>query len=622
MPTFSFKSKVLLSIIVILFFTLPFLEGDLRTYGYIFLLFTAGFMGIFTHWRKVKFDLIEVLFLLFLIIGSISTIFSQGIARSFLELLRYTSYFLIFIGIRRLSEPERKFIKKIYITAILTAGFLLSIVSLSFLLHIPFIPYPSSGMNLYYANFGHNKLADLLLFAIPILYFVIISSSVLKILFLFLSVVFMLTFSKSGYLAIMFIFVLMTGFLGKKVPNINISLSKIIIIPTILMSIAFIFIVVNTYFFHFKERPFYSKINKPLYLDWRWDYYRATFEGLKKSPFIGVGLDNFRYLSKLYQSSPFSWSDFGENYYFTLFSETGILGGLTFLLLLCLILYNIRKSLSFKPDLTDIGIYLALIASGTHVIFSVDWYFLSIFLYFWIGLALVMPSKTIYKNDSRGNMIFLTIISLIMLIFALSDLLGLAFYRLGTFKKSDNLFRVSSIFSFWNTQNLKNIASFYNRENDLQNSTFYYGIILRLEAKEYFNYVILGDIMDKYQKKDEATIYWLTAVSLNPLDLNDYYLKAYKTQLLKAYDLFQADNLEGALNIIDKTTRAFPAYAKKAEGANISQKIRQDIEKGDSLKASKKIRDYINKGLSISGKITVSRKEVEGAIGVYVYKNK
>jgi len=115
MSASSFSQKIWLIIFSFLLFFLPYLEGDLRTFGYIFLLLSSGLIGLTSKWKNTNFDLIELFFLLFLVIASLSTIFSDGKTRSFLEVLRYLSYFLIFLSIRRLDIYVWNKLKTVYI---------------------------------------------------------------------------------------------------------------------------------------------------------------------------------------------------------------------------------------------------------------------------------------------------------------------------------------------------------------------------------------------------------------------------------------------------------------------------------------------------------------------------
>lgn len=618
MPTHSLQRKASLIVVVVLLIFLPFLEGDLRTYGYLFLLFSAGLTGFLSDWRKVKFDFIEIIFLLFLIIGAISSIFSEGRTRSLLELFRYTSYFLIFLNVRRLDELERKFIKKAYISAILVSSTILSIVAILLMLNITVIPYPSSGLNLYFANFGHNKLADLLLLAIPILYFLIYDLRdklknhyliIFKILFLFLSISFVLTFSKSGYLVMIFIFVLMANFFSKKIVMNKFVSSKLILIPVVLIATAFIFVVLNTYFFHFREKPHYSVINKPLYLDWRWDYYRIALIGLKQSPMVGVGLDNFRYLSKMYQSQPLSWSESGENYYFTLFSDVGLIGGIIILILLFILFKKtINRSLS-ASNLLDMGITLALISSAIHSICSEDWQFLSVFLYFWMGAALLYPFN-LKNSHSLGNLLLLRSISFVLILFSLMYTSGLFLFQYGKAINSKNLTNVSGILTFFDQNQQLQIGKWFKDKKNYQLALNYFGRSIRLEPKDYVSYIFTAEILEENKEFAQAINNYITAIKLDPLDSKSYFQAVYKLYLRKIESNLEKDNISGALETVRVTAKLFPTYTAKAGGAKLYQEAVKQSDKRNKEREKYYISEFVKKGRNLMHNIRISKEEI------------
>lgn len=398
------KSKsefIILSLLAFLLILLPWFEHDQRGIGYVLLLLGSGLIGLLFDWKRVKFDLLDCSFLLFLIFASISTIFSWSVGRSFMELARYLAYFIHFVSIRRFAENNLRNLKKIYIFSILIDSFLLSLISWLFTFSIPIIPHPSSGTNLYHATYGHNKLADLLIFAIPITYFMMLKLRIISNLkyklslgmLVFFVITFSATFSKSGYLVLIMIIGLIY-YLSSKNNTIKTNLNKIqkmlvlLILPVFLIHI---FIVANTYFFKICGKGEYSLYCKNLAFDWRWDYFAIAIKALRERPLIGIGLDNFRYLSKMWQSQPASWSDHGENYYFTLFSEVGIFGAGTLTFLILSTLYKTFQKLNSEKNMFPFGIFFALVGSAMHTFFTVDWYFLSIFMYFWVGLAILLP---------------------------------------------------------------------------------------------------------------------------------------------------------------------------------------------------------------------------------------
>jgi len=615
----NFFKKGLLIVFFLLLFFLPWLEGDLRTYGFILLLFLAGLIGFFSKQKNMLFDKIDFLFLIFLIFAAISTIFSQGITRSFLELLRYLSYFIIFVSIRRITVRENLCFKKFYMVAILINSLLLGLISWSFFLPWRLFSIPSSGMNLYHANFGHNNLVNLLLFSLPITYFLIIKLKNQKddlyrlftALFIFFAISVLFTFSKSGYLVIVFVVVLISRYFDKINAKIN-SISKLLIFLVVLVFLFFDFIVLNTYFFHIKERVYYSVLNKPLYLDWRWDYYKAAWEGLKQSPLIGVGLDNFRYLSKKYQAKPASWSDYGENYYSTLFSEVGLLGGLSMLILLFMIVRKLFIDVSERKNLVDCGIFFALVASALHVIFSDDWYFFSIYLYFWVGIAFLIPLKTDRLGDEkltvRSDYLGLKFLSVFLILFSLVDFSGSVLYSIGEARNDDRLLTVSSCLTLFDQKKQMDIGLIYNGKREIDKALYYFNLARRLEPKDYSSYILIAQISEQKGDLNGAIRNYLQAVSLDPLDLKPYFLESYKLFLLKARKDLNSNNLDNSFKTIKLIIEIFPSYHNRSSGKKNYQEAMKAFENKKKKETISNLQKYIEKSLQL-GKADVTKEE-------------
>jgi O-antigen ligase len=109
---------------------------------------------------------------------------------------------------------------------------------------------------------------------------------------------------------------------------------------------------------------------------------------------FGIGLDNFRFAASDLLEKPSNWSDHGENYYITILSETGLVGGISILSLMAVLVYKILRRLFTEKNLVSIGISFAVLASSIHVVAAPDWYYLTIFLFFWLGTALILPVET------------------------------------------------------------------------------------------------------------------------------------------------------------------------------------------------------------------------------------
>lgn len=532
-----------LFLFALLFLFLPWFEHEVKGTGYYLLLFVGGLIGLSLDWKSVRLDLLEMLFLLFLITGAISTVFSEGISRSFMELLRYLAYFLVFITVRRVESEDNKKLKNIFLGCLLINSLLLSVVSWSFLFNIPLLSYPSSGMNLYYGVFGHNRLADLLLFAIPVTIFIILE---LKInskgsvrrdklfigLLVFFVITFISTFSKSGYMVLIGVLFLTGMYLEKKIGDFR-RIKKILGITVFIVFAFYSLVIINTYFVKSCGTRSYSQLCKPLYGDWRWDYYKVAINSLMVKPITGAGLDNFRYLSKIGQSKPASWSLYGENYYFTLASETGILGWGFMMTLLTVAFYRLFKKSLTGFKFQEVGILFAITGSAVHGLVTVDWYLLSLYLYFWVSLGLLIPvnKNNAYPKKALMN-IGLLFISLIIIFVPILHLTGLILIRLSEKNNVISLLPAASIITAYDANTQKKIGRMFQESGDIDRALFYYQLSQKLDKNDFSTYVLAGDIYTGKGDYKNAVQNYFKAASLDPLDLNQYRERAEKQQRL------------------------------------------------------------------------------------------
>ena len=143
-------------------FLLPVIESVDRQLGLVILLTVPLFLI-----RKITFDKIDIPFFLFIVWLLIILPFSQSYYFSLLETGRYFAYFLIFVLVRRLPEEEKGSLQRKWPFYLILNSLILIALWGVFRL-IPSLPQPP-GMNLFYPTFGHNRLAALLILALPVL---------------------------------------------------------------------------------------------------------------------------------------------------------------------------------------------------------------------------------------------------------------------------------------------------------------------------------------------------------------------------------------------------------------------------------------------------------------------
>jgi O-antigen ligase len=318
--------------------------------------------------------------------------------RSYTELMRYIAYFLVFIGIRK--NPKKELILKIFISMVLVNSFILSCLAIIYEIRGVYLPETQiRGMNLFYPIYGHNSLVDLLIFSIPITISLIsvIKWRLIRLLPVILSIFFIfslvLTFGRAAMLSLTITF--MALLLLKKI---NIE-AKSWYIATILLGTTTILFFLSSFIYsnfmiHSKAktiRGFY----KPIEGEFRLTYIKQAFIGLSLSPIFGTGLDTFRQISfENKGKDSYSMSSYTHNHYLEILSEAGLAGGGLFILLIFLILFIIYKNLFKNIEMTSRnGIYIGLIASSLQSFLDYNWQFYSVFLIYWIGIALLLNRK-------------------------------------------------------------------------------------------------------------------------------------------------------------------------------------------------------------------------------------
>lgn len=430
-----------------LLFLLPVIESLNRQIGLALLIVSS--ILLFTSCWKNHFtaDRIFYIWLIMLIIFSITTIHSQSLVRSVPELTRYFSLFFIFISIRSRSDIT-KILRKFFVPMIILNSLILTIFSLGYYLPFLNLPHPLNGMNLYFPSSGHNWISELLVYSIPLLLFEYVLSSIYKKkAFLLLGLfVFMLLISLGRGSMMVFLFCVLayTIFSPEKFFKDN-KLNKIILIMStaIITLLLFIFIYSNLYIKGDSDKNIDKKIYRPVINEYRLDYFREAVTGFLKFPLLGNGLDTFTYISKIYSPRYAGWSDYTHNHFLQLFSDTGLLGGSTFILFIFMLFIKPFKRL-FNKELSKLetGLLLALTASALHSLIDFDWQFNSLFALFFIGLA-ILNNQNIHHPSFQEKYLNKFLIPSLFIFFLIQIISG----KYLNYFRSNSLQEITSLFS-------------------------------------------------------------------------------------------------------------------------------------------------------------------------------
>jgi len=407
-------------------FILPFFRGgEHEIIQIIFLSLPLFYLPIlFSIPRKVSKTFIAVfwLWLIYLGVNVVSTINSASIALSVTQVMRLMGVFLYFVFIYLVIEKKRDL--KLLGDLIIVTGFILSLISFYF---IAFPPGPDfSGMNLVYAKYGHNHLADYLLFVLPVAMYKYLKTktktkeAVWTTVLLFLYIGFLLTFSRGAFLAMAVI--VLWWILNKRKNDLRVlNFTPLVIVPLVLIIVAFGLGFINNSKNIISDSEIRSnwslrQLIKPVNVEGRFDYWKQAIEGFKLKPILGTGPGTFRITSKRFEQRKNVRSWFAHNSLLQVLSETGLIGLTVIIALLYLII--IKTDHLIKPAI-DLEFALILGAGGSLLQSLVDfnWDLLAILVLFWILIAAVMKvrdkTRVVVGNSVKFTVLFFSILLVI-----------------------------------------------------------------------------------------------------------------------------------------------------------------------------------------------------------------
>lgn len=328
-----------------------------REITYLLLIFLLPVLFIHFLFRNKKIyypKKTTILFSCFLITIFTSTLFSINISNSIQFLLLFVSLFFAFI----LSYNYGNQLEKPMTNLIFSLSFLFILYTLFLNFQVLNLFLPQNGYQFVYSRLGsHNHLGDFLTLPIIISIYnlynrkrVILS---LALCLLLLPIV-LLSYSRSAYLTIALTTVFIHIYYLQKKHSLSSKLvSRIVILITILT--AGFFIIATTY--QAGKQPISSVVNKELvkkgnlkYKDIsgnRPEYARQAVLSIQKHPIFGVGPNNFLLVSKQYSPNISSITETAHNIILEILVGQGLLGFITFALLILIVLIKSQKNALF-----------------------------------------------------------------------------------------------------------------------------------------------------------------------------------------------------------------------------------------------------------------------------------
>ncbi len=453
---------------LIFLFLLPFLDGGTSFLAEILILTLPLPLFLIGLSRK-EFDfhnlrpsiifswLIFLGFVLLSVLTSASLIFSLP---AFFQTLAIFLFFLLF------SLTAREENLPISLGLVLLVALSLSLVSFYFLL--PWVAKPAVGMNLIYASYGHNHLADVLLLAIPLALALFLQAKersrelLLSLLILLYIVALGLTFSRGAFLVLPLVVLFLFFWLKPKLASRKILTWLLILLPIGVICLIGIFSLSQTGLEAKLATPgnwLVKQLIKPEFQAKRLEYWREALQAFALKPLTGFGWGTFELVALRFQKETVGWSSFTHNFYLQVLAEAGLFAFLAFLSFLFLAIRQIWltvKRSRGEPFL--VGSLAAILASSLHSFLDFDWHFPAVFLLFlWIvavlmerttdGGALRSPTKflcgtknmpfrssKICRLPARLSIILLVFLSISTFLFGQLEVISEYFEQKGDFK--------------------------------------------------------------------------------------------------------------------------------------------------------------------------------------------
>jgi len=373
---------------------LPFLDGGTSQIGQIVLFVLPLPLILFILAKqelKIKLDSLFWLSSLFLILSLISLIFSSSLSLSVPAFFRLLSLWVLFNLSRVIIKTPQEL--KMALWAVFLAGVGLSI--LSFWYFLPFSLKPNSMLNLTYAQYGHNHLAEYLPFVLlPSLSLFLVSKGKEKLIFTLLTIFFFLallsTFSRTTFFFFPLIIFPLIRQLKIKLKKGKVILGILIFFSIVSLLLTSLLPLTGFGWDVLKENPngfLAKKLIKPLNYEGRLNYWREAWLGFLQRPIFGWGLGTFRLVALRFQSFPSSWSWYTHNFYLQTLVEVGLFGFLTVLAFLAKAFRQALLVVSKKNPPLLIGVFWGLILSALQSILDFGWHFPAIALTFLVLLG-------------------------------------------------------------------------------------------------------------------------------------------------------------------------------------------------------------------------------------------
>lgn len=328
----------------------------------------------------------------------VRTLFSDSVGFSVTATVRILEAYLLYILFYTISSERMVGFFEKCLIVVGAVAIIASWVFIAFPSLAGFLPL----MNLLYASYGHNHLADLLLPIFPLIIAQIQykPSKLSWFLLLFYTAGMILTFARGAWIVLIGYFIYV--FLYSR-GEIFTRYKRAILI--VLFSFVCLFIGTSLYSRQFSDatKPtnwLMRQLIKPSFADdGRLKYWKQAVLAIRERPWFGGGPGTFYLQSKRLQEAPASFSWFAHSFPLQSFVELGILGALPLFVLISLHIHEAVKIIHERATRVNEsrGFVLSL-AWGVLLSFLYSFYefnldYLVLWLLFWVACGLVIGYK-------------------------------------------------------------------------------------------------------------------------------------------------------------------------------------------------------------------------------------
>lgn len=558
--------------ILILFIPLDFGGRSLKASIFLIIVtFSIFSIFIISKYRSfVKADNTVILFILFLLLSLISTLFSPSVYISICRWCDLASYFIIFFLIINILDSDNR-LRLLAVNSVYFCGLCVVITGYYFYSLTNSFDIESSFYSTFYQQ---DVYAGFILMLIPIgIIRSVYSENRLHAFFYGLTSVLMVTslvlsHSRAGWIVFAFQIILLGAMFFRKInKGILIKLSVIILLTVISVS----------YFDGLKKMhktvPSLESEIKSLAevgdtsLKARWCFYGAGLRMFIDHPLTGIGLENFGNYYPRYVRDGRFYSKYAHNLFIQMADETGIFSVIAFIcIFVSLFIYGLKN---FKQTCGDDKVLIAALIAGIsasvlHSFADVDWEFNSIGLYcFFLAGILNSYNKEFKKINITKPAVFVVVISFMISLLFLYGYIGEYFYSkakhkelMKDFSESSIYYRKAICFNPFEEKYRKDLANlFYFDPNavSINESIRQSRIIIFLNREKPVLYQLIARLCLNKKDYNDFLKHINTAISKDPVNYPSFYNDL-------AYYYYTNKDLKSSEDTYKKAISLFPEH--------------------------------------------------------------